>query len=69
MLNRDDFIQVIAEVEELLDGAGYTQDEIDHLKLNALIVASFDDSSRESYIRAFDRVIANQLESIVAELN
>lgn len=69
MLSRADFIQVIAEVEELLRGAEYSQDEIDQLKLNALIVASFDDSSRESYIRAFDKIIANQLGSIVAELN
>lgn len=69
MLSRADFIQVIAEVEELLDGAGYTQDEIDQLKLHALIIASFENTSRENYIRAFDQVISDRLDAVVAELN
>ena len=68
MLSRADFIQLTSKREEFLRKLGYSEDVINQLEINVYDIIGVN-GSRESYIKAFDRVIANQLGSIVAELN
>jgi len=68
MINRVNFIQIISEVEGLLIKAGYSQDIIEQLEVDALTFAGRGCSAKE-YIKALDRLIANELGAVVAELN
>lgn len=70
MLSRTDFIQVIADKEELLRELGYPEYAIVQLEVDALDLAKRSKyCSTEDYINALDKLIANKIGAVVAELN
>ena len=67
-MDRDRFIHVIIEVEELLAEAGYTQSDIEQLEADAYTIARLP-CTREDFILALDKLITSELIGILPELN